>query len=143
MILKVREEKIFNFFLAALGSLFAQMLPQTEKDKDYDEQLRSRAIDFLKDNVMSEAPELIYNKKDVEEFISNNIKKLLHDSSEEEFKIFLNILSGLSIFKEGEKELIQIVSEQTGINENTPFEVSIFFFLKHKFLHNFTPIYQQ
>lgn len=59
-----------------MGSLFAQMLPQSEKDRDDDDQLRSRAIDFLKENVMSVASELIFNKKDVEEFIANNIKKV-------------------------------------------------------------------
>jgi len=52
------------------------MLPQSEKDRDDDDQLRSRAIDFLKENVMSVASELIFNKKDVEEFIANNIKKV-------------------------------------------------------------------
>jgi len=32
---------------------------------------------------------------------------------------------------EGKKELIQIVSEQSGINENTTFEVSIFINTKY------------
>lgn len=92
---------------ATLGPLFNQI-------RDADDVLREKAISFIREKVMQLGDELIFNKPDVEQCISENIKKhVAAEISESDFKSFMDILLRLKMYGgENRAQLVEVVHAQ-------------------------------
>eukprot|EP01114_Cavostelium_apophysatum_P012816 TRINITY_DN2962_c0_g1_i1.p1 TRINITY_DN2962_c0_g1~~TRINITY_DN2962_c0_g1_i1.p1 ORF type:complete len:538 (+),score=201.21 TRINITY_DN2962_c0_g1_i1:158-1771(+) len=90
-----------------IHALFNQILTR-------DETQREKAVGFLRDKVKDLVPELIAPHEDVQRYLADNVKKAISDvNGEEEFRLFMDLLTSLPIFQgPNSKELLDLVANQ-------------------------------
>jgi len=95
-----------------LGALFGRII-------DGEDNQREKAITFLRDKVIAHAKELLHPDKEAEEYLTEQIKKVLEDVNGEEFRIFIDILRNLKIFQgQNSHVLLDLIADQADINSN-------------------------
>ncbi|KAF8110228.1 hypothetical protein N665_0086s0066 [Sinapis alba] len=102
---------------ASLTALFthAGVTPTT------DDQIREKALNFIRDKVFPIKAELLKPQEEMERHITDLIKQSLEDVTGEEFKMFMDFLTSLSIFggkaaQERMQELVEIIEGQADLN---------------------------
>ncbi|KFK44729.1 hypothetical protein AALP_AA1G295200 [Arabis alpina] len=113
----------------ALMSLFRQdtkasltaLFKHAEATPTTDDQIREKVLNFLRDKVFPLKGELLKPQDEMERHITDLIKKSLGDVTGEEFNMFMDFLTSLSIFggkapQERMQELVGIVEGQADLD---------------------------
>ncbi|KAJ4830682.1 hypothetical protein Tsubulata_027994 [Turnera subulata] len=107
---------------ASLSALFKHL----NVDEGNDE-FRERVLNFIRDKVFPLKAELLRPQEEMEQFITDLIKKSIEDVTGAEFKMFMDFLKSLSIFGEKAppermKELLGMIEGQADLDSS--FEVA-------------------
>ncbi|KAF6158430.1 hypothetical protein GIB67_022027 [Kingdonia uniflora] len=100
---------------AALTALFKHLEPSA------DDTIREKVLNFIRDKVFPQKAELLRPREQMERHLTDLVKKCLQDVTGAEFKLFMDLLNGLSIFGEGTppervQELIEIIEGQADLD---------------------------
>ncbi|PRQ19479.1 putative apoptosis inhibitory 5 [Rosa chinensis] len=110
---------------ASLKALFKHIGSVDEPSQD--DVILEKFLSFIRDKVFPTKAELLKPQEDMERHITDLIKKSLEDVTGAEFRMFLDLLKGLSIFgdkapKERRVELVGIIEGQADLDAQ--FDVS-------------------
>uniref|UniRef100_A0ACD5YQZ1 Uncharacterized protein n=1 Tax=Avena sativa TaxID=4498 RepID=A0ACD5YQZ1_AVESA len=113
------ESDLITLVLYSLQPLFKHVESGSE--------IREKIICFLRDKVFPVKAELLRPQAEMERYITDLIKKSVHDVTGLEFKLFMDFLRSLSIFgdsapRESFQELIEIIQAQADLDAQ--FDVS-------------------
>lgn len=93
-----------------IGGLFSQILNGEEVS-------RESAINFLSSVVEEYGKAVLHPSQETEEFLVEEIKKVMADVTGEEFRTFMKILSSLKVMANAHQELAGIVAEQVELTQ--------------------------
>lgn len=101
---------LFCQFLGALTGIFSQM-------QSNEEIVRERSMKFILNKVMTLGKEII--KKDVEDLIIAECKKVMQNITCEEFETLMTILSSTHLINtpDGQKELVELLANTAELDQ--------------------------
>lgn len=100
----------FFFFLGALTGIFSQM-------QSNEEVVRERSMKFILNKVMTLDKEII--KRDVEDLIIAECKKVMQNITCEEFETLMTILSSTHLINtpDGQRELVELLANTAELDQ--------------------------